>query len=154
MRDRIIIVDNSISTPECNHLIQFFERSSAKRNWLDYQSLPLQAQVDQQIDNIVSRIVGVTGYEIDFCEIAKRPPGTGHPTHIDDVVDRTVFASITYLNDNFTGGETYFVDDLAVIPKTGRTLYFDGQCYAHGVHTVNDSDRYTLAIWYTNGRMH
>ena len=59
-----------------------------------------------------------------------------------------MFASITYLNDNFSGGETYLVDDLIVRPKRGRVIAFDGQQYLHGVNRVRSGDRYTIAIWY------
>ena len=77
--------------------------------------------------------------------MTKRPPGSGHPNHTDNFSEETVLT--WYLNDNFTGGETY--DDIAIRPKTGRTLYFDGVYREHGVHTVKDSARYTLAVFGT-----
>jgi hypothetical protein len=104
--------------------------------------------VDEKTRDIVLKVAKGSDYDIDWCEIVKRPPGSGHPKHFDRTLDRTVFSSITYLNDDFTDGKTYFVNDFEVKPKPGRTLYFDGQCYEHGVTEVKDSDRYTLAIWY------
>ena len=78
---------------------------------------------------------------------------------MDIAEESTIFSSVTYLNDNFTGGETYIINDITlrkhvrdlsvkISPKTGRTLYFDGKQYEHGVTEVKDSHRYTLAIWY------
>lgn len=148
MKNIIIASDNTITKSECDHLIQLYETNGPTQNWLDYQVMTISPSVDEKTRDIVLKVAKGSGYDIDWCEIAKRPPGSGHPKHFDDRSDRTVFSSVTYLNDNFTGGKTYFVDDFEVKPKTGRTLYFDGQCYEHGVTEVKDSDRYTLAIWY------
>ena len=149
MRDRIIISDNVISESDCNYLIQLYERTGPTHNWLDYQAMTIQPPGDQKTRDILYKVIIATGYDIEWCEIAKRPPTSGHPKHFDTTSDKTIFSSVTYLNDNFTGGETYLVNDVEVPPKTGRTLYFDGKCYEHGVNMVKDFDRYTLAIWYT-----
>ena len=148
MKDMIIVSDNTITKSECDHLIQLYETNSPTKDWLDYQVMTISPSVDEKSRDIVLKVAKRSGYYIDWCEIAKRPPGSGHPKHFDTTSDRTVFSSITYLNDDFTDGKTYFVNDFEVKPKTGRTLYFDGQCYEHGVTEVKGSDRYTLAIWY------
>jgi|TARA_B100000035_G_scaffold55167_1_gene43608 hypothetical protein len=148
MKDLILINDNSISKSDCDYLIELFKTNGPTHDWLDYQVMTIHPLLDQKAHDIVMKVASKFRFgDINWCEIAKRPPGIGHPEHIDDAAG-TGCASVTYLNDNFTGGETYFVDDMAVRPKTGRTIYFDGVYREHGVHTVKDSARYTLAIWY------
>ena len=147
LADNIIIRDNSLSKSDCEYLIELYEKTGPNKMFHDYYVMGIQPPGDERIRSILSKI-GLSGILVDWCEVAKRPPGTGHPNHFDDFTEHTVGTSVTYLNDNFTGGETYFVDDIAVRPKIGRTLYFDGLSREHGVHTVKDFSRYTLAVWY------
>ena len=150
MKDVILINDNSISKSDCDYLIQHFKTNGSTHDWLDYQVMSIHPLLDQKAHDIVIKVAYKFEFgQIYWCEIAKRPPGSGHPKHFD-TTDNASFASVTYLNDDFTGGKTYIVDDVEVSPKTGRTLYFDGRSYEHGVTEVKDSDRYTLAIWYKN----
>ena len=148
MKDVIFVNDNSISKSECDHLIKLFEADGSTHSWLDYQVMTINALVDKKTSDIILKVARQSSYKVQWCEIAKRPPGSGHPKHIDDTSNKTVFSSVTYLNDDFTGGKTYIINDIEVPPKTGRTLYFDGRFYEHGVTEIKDSDRYTLAIWY------
>ena len=60
---------------------------------------------------------------VDWCQIAKRPPGSGHPNITDDYSEETVLTSASLFERNFTGGETYFVDDMAVHPKTKNIIF-------------------------------
>lgn len=70
-----------------------------------------------------------------------------------------VVSSITYLNDDFGGGET-FVQNLqggvyVHPPKTGNMLAFtsDERC-VHGVNKVTMGNRYTIAMWFTDQPNH
>ena len=38
--------------------------------------------------------------------------------------------------------------DIDVQPLSGRTVYFDGMEFRHGVSNVIKRDRYTLSMWY------
>ena len=52
--------------------------------------------------------------------------------------ETTLLTSVTFLNDNFEGGELAF-NDLFVKPKAGRQVMFDGQYYPHAVmEIIND----------------
>ena len=157
-----IVHDNSISKSDCDFIIQEYERRGPSDRWCNSDHLtfrPKNFSENQRMLDILNKIASVTGYDIDWGEIVKRPPGTEHPKHLDIAEESTIFSSVTYLNDNFTGGETYIINDITlrkhvrdlsvkISPKTGRTLYFDGKQYEHGVTEVKDSHRYTLAIWY------
>ena len=91
---------------------------------------------------------------IEYAQIVKWPVGCDMNEHYDDSRKTTNLVSITNLNDDFEGG-VHFVDDsgekekLDILPKTGKTIAFDGKKYKHGVREVTKGDRYTLAIWYT-----
>ena len=85
---------------------------------------------------------------VDWLEIVKWPSNSYQNLHLDKASNKTVLTSITYLNENYSGGETYFKDGMIIKPKTGRTLIFDGMHYVHGVKTIKKGTRYTLPVWY------
>ena len=158
-----IVHDNFISKSDCDFIIQEYEKKGTYHSkWCDADGFTFMLEdfsENQRMLDILNKIASVTGYDIEWGEIVKRLPGTEHPKHFDIAEESTIFTSVTYLNDNFTGGETYIINDITfkkhvrdlsvkISPKTGRTLYFDGKRYEHGVTEVKDSHRYTLAIWY------
>ena len=77
------------------------------------------------------------------------PPGSKHDLHFDTTRDTSVLTSITYLNDDYDGGETYFENGITVKPKKGKTVFFDGKQYKHGVNKMIQGNRYVCACWYT-----
>jgi hypothetical protein len=62
---------------------------------------------------------------------------------------------ILYLNDQYTGGETYFPPSdyypmgHQVEKEVGDGLIFQGIYHAHGVFKVRRTERHTLALWFT-----
>jgi len=86
--------------------------------------------------------------KIDWFEIVKWPIGSKQDLHFDTASNKTTFSSIVYLNDNFEGGETYYKDGTIIKPILGRSLFFDGNYYKHGVKKVKKNTRYVLATWY------
>jgi len=85
---------------------------------------------------------------IDWIQIVQWPEGSKQQIHIDDRSENTTIASITFLNDNFNGGETFFGDGTIVKPRKNKTIFFTGSELIHGVKKVTDGDRYTIATWY------
>jgi len=76
--------------------------------------------------------------------------GSKQLPHFDKARDTTTLTSITYLNDDFVGGKTFFENEVVVKPETGKTVFFNGCKYKHGVSQVTSGFRYVLAIWYSN----
>ena len=76
--------------------------------------------------------------------------GSKQPLHFDKARDTTTLTSITYLNDDFVGGKTFFENEVVVKPETGKTVFFNGCKYKHGVSQVTSGFRYVLAVWYSN----
>tara|TARA_Y100000004_G_C8947498_1_gene426966 strand:- start:1117 stop:1626 length:510 start_codon:yes stop_codon:yes gene_type:complete len=80
-------------------------------------------------------------------EIVKYPCGAHKNFHKDRTRKTTTGASITYLNDDYIGGQTV-IEGIDVQPLSGRTVYFDGMEFRHAVSNVIKNDRYTLSMWY------
>ena len=86
------------------------------------------------------------GYELQPHADSENP--VGHPPH---EFPYRQYASITYLNDDFVGGEIYFPNkDFSPVIKPGMTVFFPGTLeYLHGVREVTEGVRYTCASFYT-----
>lgn len=84
---------------------------------------------------------------IHYIDITEYPQGVSKPFHYDVARYTTTASSITYLNDDFIGGQTV-IEGISVQPLTGRTVYFDGKNTNHCVMDVVKGSRYTLSMWY------
>jgi hypothetical protein len=139
--NKIIIIDNILSKNDCEDLVNYYNIHGPTLKWTN--SFPMSIdlsneflksfvlKIEQSINELLKNKLSV-----DWCGIVKHPIGSDMNLHKDYASDATVFTSITYLNDSFDGGETYIPNDMKIIPKTGRTLFFDGQFYTHGVTEV------------------
>jgi hypothetical protein len=57
-----------------------------------------------------------------------------------------IFSSITYLNDDYEGGETEFLD-LIIKPQTGKTVVFPSNyCFVHRGRPVLSGTKYILVM--------
>ena len=150
--NKILILDNVLSENECTELIRFYKKIGHTKQHEDTFVLSLTPNMEaaQSVLKIVNSFLDFSAYKIDigWCEIVEWPEKSFQPEHYDITNPDTSFTSITYLNDSYTGGKTFFVDDIEVIPKIGRTVYFDGLYYKHGVTQIDQGIRYTLPIWY------
>jgi predicted 2-oxoglutarate/Fe(II)-dependent dioxygenase YbiX len=87
---------------------------------------------------------------IEYAQFVFWRPGAGMDLHYDTGRSSTELVSITNLNDNYAGGETYIKqENITIVPKTGKTIAFDGMKYMHQVNDVISNCRYTLIMWYT-----
>lgn len=65
---------------------------------------------------------------------------------------------ILYLNDDYSGGETYFPPceqypfGGQIEPKAGSGLLFQGIYIPHGVFKIRRNYRYTVAFWFTTNQ--
>jgi len=154
-KNKILILDDIISESDCKYLIGLYEEKGPTHEWSGTYPMSISdCPISQKIHPFILKIQdSINEYKnlnvkVDWCEIVKWPANSFKQDHYDSASDQTVFASITYLNDDYSGGQTYLVDDLVVKPKSGRVIAFDGQQYLHGVSRVSAGDRYTIAIWY------
>ena len=149
---KILILDDVLHEEECNMLIKFYKELGPTKQYRDTGVLSLQP--DMIINHTVAKIVSAfnnfstSKVDISWCEIVEWPEKSFQSAHIDNTDPSISFTSITYLNNTYSGGNTFFVNDIEVLPKVGRTIYFDGMFYKHGVTQVENGVRYTLPIWY------
>jgi hypothetical protein len=109
-------------------------------------------------------------------------PGQSMPRHVDDGVGSEThyemlkmrkYTTVTYMNNDFEGGETFirsdgntipdfrvdgryrfpneFFTDFISIPETGATVMFKGNdTNAHGVNILKSGTRVILSTWFTD----
>lgn len=140
---------------ECDELVQYYiQNQNRARQWRDTFPLNIEYHNDNILIPLVEKIrtslIQHTSKDlaVDWAQLVRWPAGSLQETHIDDASDKTVFTSITYLNNEFSGGNTYIEDDIIFKSRKGRTVSFDGQQYPHGVTRIESGERYTLAVWY------
>jgi len=78
---------------------------------------------------------------------AHRDDGHGSDENIRKILKPRYVSSLIYLNDNFTGGQT-FVGKKKFKPKQGAALIFKSNVI-HGVTKIEDGVRGTIASWFT-----
>jgi hypothetical protein len=160
----IIVFDDVLSNEECSELIKVYEDN------IEYISshgepkiYPLcinsirnnQTIVIEAFKKVSIKISKFLNYNIEpiTIEIVKWPKNSWQGYHNDITANGIVYnlSSITYLNENFSGGCLQMIDGTKVKPRIGRTVVFDGNKYMHGVEPVQNNNRYTLPIWYRTG---
>lgn len=95
----------------------------------------------------------------DLTQVVRWFPGMEQPPHSDDMEDtehhdhnkHRKFGAIIYLNDNYSGGHTYYPQyDIEIAPEVGKLAVHPGDTdHMHGVSQVNDNIRYTIASFWT-----
>jgi len=147
MLGNLVLVEkkNFLSKSECVDLIDFYYKnlnetfSFGDTFPLDVNLGPIEDSILQECKEYDENII------LDTCQIVKWPVGSSMDPHTDD--DGDVFAAIVYLNDNYVGGETCF-RHTHVVPETGKLVFFSSSKITHAVSVVEDSARYTLALWF------
>tara|TARA_S200000501_G_C20290022_1_gene511061 strand:+ start:42 stop:512 length:471 start_codon:yes stop_codon:yes gene_type:complete len=146
---KTLIYDNLLTEDECNFAIDFYKNLEHEaEKFRDVYPLQILENEMNNIKTKLSKISKEFNAQIDWIQIVKWPIGSYQNLHFDFDSDETTLSSITYLNDNFDGGRTYFEDGTTFIPKKGRGIFFDGQYYKHGVSKVENNIRYVVATWY------
>ena len=151
----IIIFDNVISEFQANYCIELVKSSKPTQEFagrycynnesLFFQYLPFREIMDCIINKARDIIPDI---QVDWSEINYWPKGSNHNSHFDESSPNTVMTSVTYLNLDYRGGETFFDDGTLLSPLVGRTVFFDGKKYKHGVRTISHGERFSLPIWY------
>jgi hypothetical protein len=143
---RITIVDNFICNEEIECLVNFYKNNKhLRKKWNTVFPMDITG-LFKNLENKYNHFDKKNC--VYWLEIVHWPRGSFQEFHKDVSVQNTVLTSITYLNDDFVGGETIFEDGTIVKPKKGRTLFFDGMYYTHKVNLIKKGNRYTVPVWY------
>lgn len=153
------LVDNFLKKEDCEKLISFYEENidytysygQTKILSLFGESTTVEADKSKfnHIFNALSNTAKIlNNSKIDWMHLVKWPTHSFQGPHLDDASDKSTLTSITYLNDNYKGGQTFYKDDIIFKPKQCRSIFFDGKYYRHGVKKITKGTRYTIATWY------
>lgn len=74
------------------------------------------------------------------------------PAHQDQGISSRVLSAVTYLNDDYEGGEIEFVNsNVKIKPPAGSIIFFPSNfLYVHEVHRMTSGQRYALPYWFHN----
>jgi hypothetical protein len=149
---KTLIIDNFLTTDECNFIIKYYESDKNKNSNKIRNIFPIAPSLkDKNINFLINKLQTTASNfnsKIDWFQIVKWPEGSSQDLHIDDASNETTLSSIIYLNDEFKGGQTYYEDGTIFKPIRGRGLFFDGMYYTHGVKIVEKGTRFVVATWY------
>lgn len=97
----------------------------------------------------------------DTLQIIRWFEGMNQPPHADDMTntdiegfDHRMFGSIIYLNNNYSGGHTFYPNfDFSIQPEVGKLAVHPGDPeHLHGVTKIEGGIRYTIASFWTMDR--
>ena len=144
------IQDNFLTDETCAELINFFEENKNLQEIYRNTFVITITNIDRFKDllNKINNYFLKHNAKVDWIQIVKWPVNSFQLLHNDTASDQTTLSSICYLNDNYSGGQTFFEEGTVFTPKKRRMLFFDGMYYKHGVTMVHGEIRYTLATWY------
>lgn len=175
------IVDNFLSKSECDYLINV---ATSIEKWemggsefWDNRSLNainIYNNVDKMAGRFLYNIrqrIGETiqqQYDLkldiypDLCQIVRWFPGQEQHPHADDMKNtdgnewfhHREYGAIIYLNDNYSGGHTYYPEhNFDIKPKAGTlAIHLGDQEHLHGVTKIEDNMRYTIASFWTTDK--
>lgn len=123
-------------------------------NWNDkilrINSLEVTKGIDRKVKNLFSVIEGV-GENSGVGILQRQYEGVALTEHVDNHTDPSlVYASVAYINDDYTGGEVFFSQfGIKLKPKPGELLIFPtSDQWSHGVDEVGPGPvRYVLPIF-------
>lgn len=169
-------IDNFINKDQCAYIVNSVSKikiwESGGNDFWDNRCLNISTISDlldpecsfiiinaiKNLQNVIKSHYKVDEIYPDLIQVVRWFPGMSQPPHADDMTDtditgfeHRVFGSIIYLNDNYSGGETYYPKyNYSVTPKAGKLAIHPGDPdHLHGVTTIENNIRYTLASFWT-----
>ena len=151
----MIIIDNILKEEFCSSLIQYFENNKEHAvPWCGTEILMLESAERQflnKLNFVYTSYLNNKGLLLcsSLTQIVKWPVGVNKNPHLDDSRETDRLTSVTYLNEDYHGGETC-LEGIKVKPEIGKTIFFDGTSHKHWVTEVKEKPRYALTLWYTD----
>lgn len=180
---KAITIDNFISQRDANALIRFAEgveewdQDGMDSFWHNrsLNAINIYQKHDKDIGtylyelrNRIARAMaeayGEKAVYPDLFQIVRWFPGQKQDPHSDDMTEHDNpdlewfshrhYGSILYLNDNYTGGHTYYPQhNFEIVPKAGTLAMHPGTPdHMHGVTEIQGSTRYTIASFWSRDK--
>lgn len=152
----ILIEENFLPDQDCDALKNtIIDNSNKFRSFRDISVLDVKLidpALSKKLGFWYSNYLGTKNIRAfpELLQFTIWPTSSLQDLHFDDTRDNTILTSITYLNDDYKGGQTFFENGITVKPQIGKTIFFDGKKYKHGVNKIIQGNRYVCAFWYTN----
>jgi hypothetical protein len=166
----VLIAEDALAPWECEYFVEAYRCSEFKlRHDKDnpfWSNRILDAQVTTpticgQMEFVAGRVgraiethFGVAPLYTDSLHLVRWGEGQGMPVHLDAVPEMPwrEFGSVVYLNDDFTGGQTFLEEfGIEIQPKTGMLIAFPGDWkHRHGVRPVHKGERFTMPNFWTS----
>jgi hypothetical protein len=120
--------------------------------------------IRQRVANAIKDSYNLSEIYPDLFQVIRWFPGMEQAPHADDMTNspdhdqehmqwfkHREYGAIIYLNDNYSGGNTYYPEhNFAISPQVGKLAIHPGDPeHLHGVSRVEDGVRYTLASFWT-----
>jgi hypothetical protein len=175
------VVDNFLTNQECQKILDFAQRIEDwgqddsefwNNRYLNASNVTkLNPEIGKMLYDIRSRIAkqiemhyGINKIYSDLFQIVRWFPGMEQQPHADDMTNahgdglewfaHREFGSIVYLNEDYSGGKTYYPNyNFEVEPKSGKLAIHPGDPdHLHGVTRIEGNVRYTLASFWTQDK--
>lgn len=172
------LIENFLSKDECEEIIYIAEKISpwdtANSDFWDNKVLndiTIYSKISRELgtflfdlrDKVASAIK--ESYRLsnevysDVQQIVRWFPGMEMSPHSDNMENTPFhehhahrsFGSVIYLNDSYSGGNTYYPQhDVSIAPKTGMlAIHPSDTNHMHGVSMVKEATRYTIVSFWT-----
>lgn len=169
-------IKDFISKDDCNYIVDSVknikEWESGGSEFWDNRVLNVSTlyNIDNKSAKIVSEAIDKAkdkikelynlDYDVypDILQVVRWFDGQEQMPHSDDMVSSGVegfshrlYGSIIYLNSDFLGGATYYVNtNNIIIPEIGKLAVHPGdEEHTHGVTRIRNGTRYTIASFWT-----
>lgn len=167
--------NNFISQEETQKLLNFCKKTDLWREipnsfWdkrtINYNNL--DGDIKQIIEKAIINLQKILyeNYELtqppypDTLDVVRWYEGMSQNPHCDDMSDNTeskinfghrYFGCVIYLNDDYSGGKTYYPEhNFEIKPESGKLAIHLGDCnHRHGVTPIVGNTRYTIASFWT-----
>ncbi|MCS6782671.1 MAG: 2OG-Fe(II) oxygenase [Gloeomargarita sp. SKYBB_i_bin120] len=125
----------------------------------------LLASCLRPVQKLLHRYYGIAFYDMEAIAILRYRPGQFYRRHVDNILLGSRRAELAqgiptrdigvvgYLNDDFTGGETYFDrQNITVKPQQGAVVVFPAYyTHPHQALPVRTGVKYVLTTWLFHG---
>lgn len=174
-------IEDFLNKDDCQYLIDNFKDidiwTSGGTDFWSNRVINMQQIInfDEKTGNIVisvrnriaeklKEVYNLENVYSDLFQMVRWFPGMEQPPHADDMTNidspdlewfrHREYAAIVYLNDNYSGGQTYYPNyDYYISPKVGKLALHPGDPeHLHGVTKIENEIRYTLASFWTTDR--
>ena len=173
-------IDNFISIEESNKILEFVKGietwEKSESDFWDNRSLnaitiyneyskeigEMLYEIRQRVANAIKDSYNLLDIYPDLFQVIRWFPGQEQAPHADDMTNspdkehmqwfnHREYGAIVYLNDNYSGGHTYYPNhNFDISPAVGKLAIHPGDPeHLHGVSKIEDGVRYTLASFWT-----